>query len=142
HTNRMMQGDVIGAQALAMSRERWMAAAFAPGSACFVIGPFPGYASLVGETADAITFFVGSIFFTAGGALQCSLAFAHRRSPGMGRAAWWAATIQSAGTLFFNVTTYQALHTATSTAGYDRLVWPPDALGSLCFLVSVAIRFR
>ena len=27
-------------------------------------------------------------------------------------AAWWASIIQSAGTLFFNVTTYQAMHTA------------------------------
>ena len=119
-----------------------MAACFAPGSACFLVGPFPGFAGLVGETADAVTFFVGSILFTAGGALQCSLAFAHRRSPGTGRAAWWAATIQSAGTLFFNVTTYQALHTATATPGYDRLVWRPDAFGSICFLVSGYIAYR
>jgi hypothetical protein len=50
-----------------------MALCFALGSACFVIGPFPGYASLVGDSADAITFFVGSILFTiayALGALQ------------------------------------------------------------------------
>ena len=119
-----------------------MAACFAPGSACFLIGPFPGYAELVGETADAITFFVGSILFTAGGALQCSLAFADRRSPGAGRAAWWAAIIQSAGTLFFNVTTYQALHTSVSNPGYDRLVWRPDAFGSVCFLVSGFIAYR
>src|SRR5687767_11813490 len=31
----------------AMSRERWMALLFAAGSACFLVGPFPGYASLV-----------------------------------------------------------------------------------------------
>ena len=36
-----------------------MALAFAVGSACFLIGPFPGYASLVGDRADAIPFFVG-----------------------------------------------------------------------------------
>ena len=29
-----------------MSRERWMAASFAIGASCFLIGPFPGYASL------------------------------------------------------------------------------------------------
>ena len=55
-----------------MTRERWMAVFFATGSTCFFIGPFPGYASLVGDTADAITFFIGSILFTAGGALQTS----------------------------------------------------------------------
>ena len=69
-----------------MSRERCMALCFALGSTCFLIGPFPGYAQLVGESADAITFFVGSILFTAGGALQSWLAWSDRRSPTDGRA--------------------------------------------------------
>jgi len=119
-----------------------MALAFAIGSSCFLVGPFPGYASLVGDTADAVTFFVGSIFFTVGGALQSSLAYAERHEPGSGHAAWWAAAIQSAGTLFFNVTTYRALHTALSSPEYNRLVWRPDAFGSVCFLVSGAIAYR
>ena len=114
-----------------------MALCFALGSTCFLVGPFPGYAQLVGAEADAITFFVGSILFTAGGALQVSLAW-HER----GSSAWWAATIQSAGTLFFNVTTYQALDTALSNPHYDRLVWRPDAFGSVCFLVSGVIAYR
>ena len=125
-----------------MSRERWMALFFALGSTCFLIGPFPGYAQLVGAAADGVTFFVGSILFTAGGALQSSLAFGGRRSPGAGRAAWWAAIIQSAGTLFFNVTTYQGMSTALSNSRYDRLVWRPDAFGSICFLVSGVIAYR
>ena len=119
-----------------------MAFFFATGSTCFLIGPFPGYANLVGEGADAVTFFVGSILFTSGGALQTSLAYPVRHSAGAGRAAWWAATIQSAGTLFFNVTTYQSMHTALSDPEYNRLVWRPDALGSICFLVSGAIAYR
>lgn len=120
-------------------RERWMAGLFAVGSLCFLIGPFPGYIDLVGPEADAMTFFVGSIFFTGGGALQAWLAFADRK--GAGRAAWWAAVVQSAGTLFFNVTTFLALTTALSNPDYDRLVWRPDAFGSICFLVSGAIAF-
>jgi hypothetical protein len=119
-----------------------MALFFACGSACFLIGPFPGYAQLVGATADASTFFVGSILFTAGGALQTIMAFPERGSGAAGRAAWWAATVQSLGTLFFNVTTYQALHTSLSDANYNRLVWRPDALGSVCFLVSGVIAYR
>ena len=78
-----------------------MALFFALGSTCFLIGPFPGYAQLVGGTADAVTFFVGSIFFTAGGAMQVWLSYHERRDPGEGRAAWWASVVQSAGTLFF-----------------------------------------
>jgi hypothetical protein len=125
-----------------VSRERWMALCFAGGSMCFFIAPFPGFANLVGDSADAVTFFVGSILFTAGGALQSSLAYRERHSPGAGQAAWWAAIIQSAGTLFFNVTTYHAMHTALSSSEYDKLVWRPDALGSVCFLVSGAIAYR
>jgi YrhK-like protein len=119
-----------------------MALFFALGSACFLIGPLPGYLQLVGETADSATFFIGSILFTTGGALQCRLAWAERRCPGAGRAAWWSALIQSAGTVFFNVTTFRAMQTAVSSQQYDRLVWRPDAFGSICFLVSGAIAYR
>jgi hypothetical protein len=125
-----------------MTRRRWMAVCFAVGSACFLIGPFPGYAQLVGDTADAVTFFVGSILFTIGGGIQSWLAWPGRRHPGDGRASWFSALIQSAGTLFFNVTTYQALHTAVTSSEYNRLVWRPDWRGSVCFLVSGAIAYR
>jgi hypothetical protein len=125
-----------------MTRRRWMALCFAVGSTCFLVGPFPGYANLVGDSADAITFFVGSILFTLGGALQSWLAWPDRRAPGEGGAAWWSAIIQSAGTLFFNVTTYQAMHTAVTSSEYDKLVWRPDWRGSICFLISGAIAYR
>jgi hypothetical protein len=119
-----------------------MALCFALGSTCFLVGPFPGYAQLVGESADGVTFFVGSILFTVGGALQSWLAWPERRLAGGGRAAWWAALVQSAGTLFFNVTTYQAMHVALTNPEYNRLVWRPDWRGSICFLVSGAIAYR
>jgi hypothetical protein len=118
-----------------------MAAFFATGSLCFLVGPFPGYAKLVGATADGITFFAGSLLFTAGGALQTWLAAPDRAKGRAGRAAWWAAVIQSLGTVCFNVTTFRALDVAVSNADYNRLVWRPDAVGSLCFLVSGAIAY-
>jgi len=124
------------------SRDRTMALAFAIGSLCFLVGPFPGYLDLVGPSADAVTFFVGSVFFTAGGALQTWLAAPDRRLPGAGRAAWWTAVVQSAGTLFFNVTTFRALQTAVTADDYDRLVRRPDAFGSVCFLISGVIAYR
>ena len=119
-----------------------MALFFALGSTCFLLGPFPGYVQLVGARADGITFFVGSILFTAGGVVQTWLGWPDRRSPGERRAGWWAAIVQSAGTLFFNVSTYQAMHTALTSPDYDRLVWRPDWRGSICFLVSGAIAYR
>ena len=128
---------------LIVTRLRWMALCFALGSMCFLVGPLPGYVQLVGDPADAITFFVGSILFTAGGALQSWLAWAGWRSVEVGgRAAWWSAIVQSAGTLFFNVTTFQAMQVASTSSDYDRLVWRPDWRGSICFLVSGAIAYR
>jgi hypothetical protein len=119
-----------------------MAALFAAGSTCFLVGPFPGYANLVGDPADAITFFAGSVLFTLGGALQSLIAFPQRHASAAGPSAWWSAIIQTAGTLFFNVTTFRALHTALSSSEYNKLVWRPDAFGSACFLVSGAIAYR
>ena len=118
-----------------------MALLFALGSTCFLVGPFPGFLQLVGPDADAVTFFVGSLLFTAGGAVQTAIAWPDRRRRGGGRAAWWVATVQSLGTLFFNVTTFRALHTTLSDPQYDRLVWRPDAYGSVCFLVSGTIAY-
>jgi hypothetical protein len=119
-----------------------MALCFALGSACFLVAPFPGYAQLVGDKAVSVTFFAGSILFTGGGALQSWLAWHERGSTRGGRAAWWSATTQSAGTLFFNVTTYMAMHTALTSSDYDRLVWRPDWRGSICFLISGAIAYH
>lgn len=119
-----------------------MAWAFGLGSTCFLVGPIPLYLALVGARADAITFFVGSVLFTVGGALQTWLAAPARGADGAGRSAWWAAVVQSAGTLFFNVTTFRALQVTLADPSYDRLVWRPDAFGSICFLVSGVIAYR
>jgi hypothetical protein len=122
-------------------RARWMGVFFALGSACFLVGPMHWYLHLVGDTWDAITFFVGSLLFTGGGALQSLLAWPERHQLPKGRAAWRTAWIQSVGTLFFNVTTFQALSVPVANTGYDRLVWRPDALGSVCFLISGTIGY-
>ena len=118
-----------------------MAWSFAIGSTCFLVGPFPGYEALVGARVTGLTFFVGSIFFTVGGGLQTLIAAPARHDSQAGRAAWWAAVVQSAGTLFFNRSTFQALTTVTDSHSYDQLVWRPDALGSICFLVSGAVAY-
>ncbi len=110
----------------------WIAVLFAIGSTCFLIGPFPGYLQLVGSSADGITFFVGSIFFTSAAFLQ----LLSTRLVGGGRMDWWAGGIQFLGTLFFNISTYSAMQDAVDTRAVDRLVWVPDVYGSICFLVA------
>ena len=74
--------------------------------------------------------------------MQTSLAVAERHALGVARAAWWAAAIKSAGTLFYNVTTFRAMHAALLESTYHKLVWRPGVLGSTCFLVSGAVAYR
>jgi hypothetical protein len=49
---------------------------------------------------------------------------------------WWSSAVQFAGTIFFNISTFDALKQALDATTYNRLVWTPDVFGSICFLVS------
>jgi hypothetical protein len=104
---------------------------------CFFVGPFPGFVQLVGSAADGAVFFVGSIFFTSAALLQLVKLTSARWA-----ADWWAALIQFVGTLYFNVNTFRAMQTSFDDADVDRLVWRPEAFGSICFLVSGWIAYR
>jgi hypothetical protein len=119
--------------------ERWVAAGFAIGSVCFFVGPFPGFVQLVGARPDAWVFFIGSLFFTAAAGLE--LLRTTTGGPRRG-AAWWAAAIQFAGTLLFNLSTGDVLRSDLSTQQEDRLVWAPDLFGSACFLISGVIAYH
>ena len=110
----------------------WIGVLFAIGSTCFVVGPLPGLVELVGSEVDALVFFVGSIFFTSAAALQY-VEGGLFRPRGLD---WWSNAIQLAGTVFFNVSTFDALRRGLDANEYDRLVWTPDTRGSICFLVS------
>ena len=92
----------------------WIAVLFIVGSACFAIGPFPGFLQLVGAGADAAVFFAGSLFFTAAASLQLREAVnAGREARRIDR---WASAVQLAGTLFFNLSTFEALQDGLTTA--------------------------
>ena len=103
-----------------------------------------------GATPDNITFFIGSIFFTTASFLQYTevathaddLVGQHRNGPRSllrvqhRRIDWWAAAIQLVGTLWFNRTTLSALLVGLGASPQHHPIWRPDALGSICFLVS------
>jgi hypothetical protein len=130
-----------------------VAALFMIGAAGFALGSLSAYASAVGASADAATFFLASLFFTAASFGQ----LVQSQSPAMAATgsglddqrrpvrlfawsphdrAWLAAAIQFPGTLFFNATTYLAISTAVTSGQYDKVVWRPDLYGSILFLVS------
>lgn len=135
------------AAARRLRREAW---GFAAGSLCFLVGAFPPYLELVGPVPVGVTFFGGSLLFTAAAVIQ--LALSGRRPPRRGtepadRWDWWAAAVQLVGTLLFNVSTGVALTAAVADPDRVGAGWRPDAYGSAAFLVAsaaalVAVRDR
>ena len=131
----------------------WIGVLFAIGSTCFFLGPFPGMVELVGTGIDGLIFFVGSLFFTSAAALQWLETVNADDGPGRRRRRlrvvsleprridWWASGVQLVGTLLFNVNTFRALEAGLDADAYDRLVWTPDVLGCVCFLVSSALAY-
>jgi hypothetical protein len=109
----------------------WIGVLFAVGSTCFLVGPLPGFVEFVGSKVDGLVFFVGSLFFTSAAALQLTDTDFDLRTLD-----WWSCAVQLAGTIFFNVSTFRALQAGLDATEYNRLVWAPDAFGSICFLAS------
>jgi hypothetical protein len=132
----------------------WTGALFAVGSTLFLVPSLPAATEVASTEAIAITYFDGSIFFTSAGYTQYLevLNADREHRPGEtgtrwfgwepGEAGFWAATIQSIGTLCFNVSTFAALWEVLDARGQDLLVWLPDAYGSICFLIASWIAVR
>ncbi|MBW8870879.1 MAG: YrhK family protein [Leifsonia sp.] len=129
-------------RAIRLRREAW---GFAIGSLFFVVGAVPFYQRAVGDVVTNLTFFVGALFFTAAAFIQLALSGRHPPRRGADRAElydWWAAAVQFAGTLLFNVSTTVALISAADTDAPVGDGWRPDALGSVCFLVASGLAVR
>lgn len=129
------------------ARGWWIAILFAAGSLLFAVGSVPGYTSAVGARWDTVTYFIGSLFFTVASFLSYREAVdaspqrlnpAHRRFfvYQRGRIDWWATAVQFVGTLYFNVSCGVAMAANLSAQAAHQHVWRPDAIGSVCFLVS------
>jgi hypothetical protein len=103
-----------------------IAGLFIVGSSCFVLGSLPVYADAVGAAGDVLTYFIGSIFFTAAPFLQLLQAQTPAMTGAGGAAqdtpeslvmwrrlptdrSWLAAITQFPGTVLFNVSTLAAL---------------------------------
>ncbi|WP_166874402.1 YrhK family protein [Salinibacterium sp. ZJ450] len=125
-------------RSIRLRREAW---GFAIGSLCFAVGAVPFYAQAVGPVTTNVTFFVGAIFFTLAALIQLALSGRLPPRGGTDRADgwdWWAAAVQFAGTLFFNLSTSEALITAVISQTRVASGWRPDVFGSICFLVASA----
>lgn len=112
-----------------LSRQCWL---FAIGSTLFAIATMPGVSAVAGAGLVNLLCFIGSWFFTTAGWMQLVLS-----GPPL-RIGWLSAATQFAGTILFNISTGASLW-AHAVKPERRLVWAPDALGSMAFLVSGAL---
>ena len=112
-----------------LTRQCWL---FAVGSTFFAVACAPGFPMLAGAGAANLLCFIGSWFFTTAGWMQLKLS---DRSDETAEIEWYSAAVQFAGTVLFNVSTGAAL-LMQSTGWRRHLVWTPDAVGSLAFLIS------
>lgn len=136
----------------------WIAVLFAIGSSCFLLASVASQWASVTRPGIGVTFFAGSIFFTTAAYLQHWLAVRtaaragtlreHGRLRLLRPAAWphahvdaLATLIQLAGTVFFNVNTWNAMDAALSAKQANLRVWTPDMIGSACFLVASALAY-
>jgi len=110
-------------------RQCWL---FVVGSACFAIATLPGLPALMGAGVANVLTFIGSWFFSTAAWMQLVLSVRDRRL------AWLSAATQFAGTLLFNISTGASVW-AHAVRAERRLVWTPDATGSLAFLISGAL---
>jgi hypothetical protein len=112
-----------------LSRQCWL---FAIGSSLFAIATMPGLSAVAGAGLANLLCFIGSWFFTTAGWMQLVLS-----GPAL-RIGWISAATQFAGTILFNISTGASLW-AHAVKPERRLVWAPDAVGSLAFLMSGAL---
>lgn len=134
---------------------RWIGWLFAIGSLCFLLAALWSQWHSFSRDAIGITFFVGSIFFTAaaylqhhgavreavtGPALSESGTRPHRPATWSRRHADVLATlVQLIGTVLFNVNTFDAMQSELTASQANLRVWTPDMIGSICFLIASQI---
>jgi hypothetical protein len=132
----------------------WIGVLFAVGSTCFAVAAIASMWASAPRPAIGVTFFAGSIFFTAAAYLQYAEAAnvphglasdARRRwrpaSWEPRRIDWLATSVQLAGTILFNVSTFEGMKKGFDARESNLRVWAPDAFGSICFLVASELAF-
>ncbi|MDX1889131.1 hypothetical protein [Mycolicibacterium sp. 050158] len=116
-------------QTVTLGHQCWL---FVVGSSLFALATVPGFATAAGVGASNVLCFVGSWFFTSAAWVQLV------RAGPEGTLEWYSAAVQFGGTVLFNVSTGAAVW-AHAVMSERRLVWAPDATGSLAFLVSAVL---
>jgi hypothetical protein len=127
------------------------AGAFLVGGSLFAIGALLAQGDVGGPRLAAVVYLVGGVFFCTGGYTSVLLAInaPHRRRDGSwagDRWRWWArepanydylaAAVLFAGTIVFGINLVDSLLGSLTPTQEDRLVWNPDIIGCLLFLIA------
>jgi hypothetical protein len=138
---------------ISSARLQWLVAwLFMVGGSCFAIASVPFAIELFDARVLGMTYVIGAVFFTSAAFCQFQLVgneqcFASAPTPrsrvGIRLRSfrwrsilWWSCAVQLVGTVYFNVNTINALDTTLSVQEELRVVWRPEAIGSICFLVA------
>jgi hypothetical protein len=127
------------------------AGAFLVGGSLFAIGALLAQGDVGGPRLAAVVYLIGGVVFSTGGYASVLLAInaPHRRRDGTWARApwrWWAreprnydylaAAVLFAGTIVFGINLVDSLIGDLTAAQLDRLVWSPDVIGCLLFLIA------
>jgi hypothetical protein len=120
------------------------AVAFVVGGSLFALGAGIAQFSSGNPTAAASVYFAGGIFFSTGG--YASLLGAVNASRSADRWRWWSyeprridwlsTFVLFAGTLAFGVSLMTAFLKGLTTHQENRLIWSPEIIGCILFLIS------
>ena len=128
------------------------AGSFTFGGTLFVLGAALAQFSAMSATGTATIYFVGGVFFTLGGYASLVQAInAPRRESAAasltthrfrwwsyepGRIDWLSTFVLFAGTLVFGINLLDSFLQGLTVQQMNRLVWAPDMVGCLLFLIS------
>jgi hypothetical protein len=136
-------GATLPAVATRLRRTNLVASiAFTIGGSLFAIGAWVAQVGDGDATTAACIYFAGGLFFNTGGYASVVLT---SNKPGE-RWKWWAykpydlawlsAFVLFAGTIAFGISLLDSFLDGLTTKGENRLIWAPEVVGCILFLIS------
>jgi hypothetical protein len=145
--------SVPGAIAKRLRRVNWVAAgAFTVGGSLFTLGAAESQLGSGDAATAASIYFGGGLFFSTGGyasllgAINAPRSLDATGAPVAGRWRWWSyephridwlsTFVLFVGTLAFGVSLIHSFLTGLTTQQVNRMIWTPEMIGCVLFLVS------
>ena len=133
-----------------LRRANWVAAlAFTVGGSLFALGAAVAQLGSGDATTAASIYFAGGLFFNTGGYAGLLLAINAQSAE---RWRWWSyephrldwlsAFVLFVGTLAFGISLLDSFLDGLTTQGENRLIWTPEVIGCVLFLISGHLAMR